>query len=90
MFQSTNVTTFVTTLSHARALSQAVILSSACHFSVSRALQKSDKLVKHDDRVERIGKLQKYPQYHCGMDAVKFALERCEGIFTNILPLWFG
>ena len=67
-----------------RTLSQAVILSSAGQF----ALQKCDKLVKHGDRVERIGKLQKYPQYHCGMDAVKFALERCEGIFTNIF--WFG
>ena len=52
------------------------------------ALQKCHKLVKHGDRVERIGKLQKYPQYHCGMDAVKFALERCEGIFTNIF--WLG
>ena len=31
------------------------------------------------NRVERIGKLQKYPKYHCGMDAVKFALQRCEG-----------
>ena len=43
--------------------------------------------LKQIKRVERIGKLQKYPQYHCGMDAVKFALERCEGIFTNTFGL---
>ena len=36
------------------------------------------------NRVERIGKLQKYPKYHCGMDAVKFALQRCEGMVINL------
>lgn len=45
------------------------------------------------NRVQRIGKLQKYPKYHCGMDAVKFALQRCEGAgfvteYDKIASLW--
>ena len=34
---------------------------------------------KWDFKVAKIGKLQLYPDNHCGVDAVKFALVRCQG-----------
>ena len=34
---------------------------------------------KWDYKVMKIGKLQLYPDNHCGVDAVRFALVRCQG-----------
>ena len=42
---------------------------------------------KWDGNVMRIGKLQVYPQDHCGSNAVKFALETCAGLFLRDFPL---